>query len=452
MKSSVEKLSDTRVKVSVEIPIDELKPEIDQAYAALAQQVQIPGFRRGKAPRQLIEARFGRGAVMEQVVNDTLSNRYGQLLDEHELKVVSQPEIDLTKVDPNSGVDFNFEVDVRPEFEVPSFDDVAVEVPAIEVSDKDVEEALNSLRQRFGSLKEVERAAAKDDFVVMDLAATVDGEPLEEASAEGMSHQVGQDELIEGLDEAVVGLSAGESATFTTTVPGGEHEGKEAEVTVTVTTVKERELPEADDEFAQTASEFDTIEELRNDLRDNVAEQKKSEQAVAIRDAVLDEVLGKTEFPLPETMVDEQVQAQVQQLLAQVGGNEELLNTLLEAQGTSREKFEADARESAEKAVRTQLFLDSLSEIEKPEVSQQDLSDHLMFTAQTYGMDPTSSQPSCSSPVRSPTSSQRFVAARPSQLQSARLLSPTPRARRSTPPSTSVRTPQKKNLQNNTAF
>ena len=139
MKSSVEKLSDTRVKVSVEIPIDELKPEIDQAYAALAQQVQIPGFRRGKAPRQLIEARFGRGAVMEQVVNDTLSNRYGQLLDEHELKVVSQPEIDLTKVDPNSGVDFNFEVDVRPEFEVPSFDDVAVEVPAIEVSDKDVE-------------------------------------------------------------------------------------------------------------------------------------------------------------------------------------------------------------------------------------------------------------------------------------------------------------------------
>ena len=244
------------------------------------------------------------------------------------------------------------------------------------------------MRQRFGSLKEVERAAAKDDFVVMDLAATVDGEPLEEASAEGMSHQVGQDELIEGLDEAVVGLSAGESATFTTTVPGGEHEGKEAEVTVTVTTVKERELPEADDEFAQTASEFDTIEELRNDLRDNVAEQKKSEQAVAIRDAVLDEVLCKTEFPLPETMVDEQVQAQVQQLLAQVGGNEELLNTLLEAQGTSREKFEADARESAEKAVRTQLFLDSLSEIEKPEVSQQDLSDHLMFTAQTYGMDP----------------------------------------------------------------
>lgn len=388
MKSSVEKLSDTRVKVSVEIPIDELKPEIDQAYAALAQQVQIPGFRRGKAPRQLIEARFGRGAVMEQVVNDTLSNRYGQLLDEHELKVVSQPEIDLTKVDPNSGVDFNFEVDVRPEFEVPSFDDVAVEVPALEVSDEDVEEALNSLRQRFGSLKEVERAAAKDDFVVMDLAATVDGEPLEEASAEGMSHQVGQDELIEGLDEAVVGLSAGESATFTTTVPGGEHEGKEVEVTVTVTTVKERELPEADDEFAQTASEFDTIEELRNDLRDNVAEQKKSEQAVAIRDAVLDDVLGKTEFPLPETMVDEQVQAQVQQLLAQVGGNEELLNTLLEAQGTSREKFEADARESAEKAVRTQLFLDSLSEIEKPEVSQQDLSDHLMFTAQTYGMDP----------------------------------------------------------------
>ena len=388
MKSSVEKLSDTRVKVSVEIPIDELKPEIDQAYAALAQQMQIPGFRRGKAPRQLIEARFGRGAVMEQVVNDTLSNRYGQLLDEHELKVVSQPEIDLTKVDPNSGVDFNFEVDVRPEFEVPSFDDVAVEVPALEVSDEDVEEALNSLRQRFGSLKEVERAAAKDDFVVMDLAATVDGEPLEEASAEGMSHQVGQDELIEGLDEAVVGLSAGESATFTTTVPGGEHEGKEVEVTVTVTTVKERELPEADDEFAQTASEFDTIEELRNDLRDNVAEQKKSEQAVAIRDAVLDDVLGKTEFPLPETMVDEQVQAQVQQLLAQVGGNEELLNTLLEAQGTSREKFEADARESAEKAVRTQLFLDSLSEIEKPEVSQQDLSDHLMFTAQTYGMDP----------------------------------------------------------------
>ncbi|MBV7294963.1 trigger factor [Corynebacterium sp. TAE3-ERU12] len=388
MKSSVEKQSETRVQLTVEVPFDELKPEFEQAYKALAQQVTIPGFRKGKAPAKLLEARIGRGPILEQVLNEMIPSRYEQAVQEHDVKPIGQPEVDITKLEDGEVVEFTADVDVRPEIELPDFSDIAVEVDPLVADDEAVEAELNNLLARFGSLTGVERPVEKGDFVSIDLSATKDGEEIEEASTEGMSYEVGSGDLIDGLDDAIIGLSVDESKEFTTTLVAGEHEGEDAQVTVVVRSVKVRELPEADDEFAQMASEFDTIEELREDLVKKVEQTKKGEQASQIRDKVLADAMGKTEVPLPESVVKEQVDGQLQQLLSQFGGDERVLNQMLEAQGTSREDFDADSRKSAEEAVRTQLFLDALAEKVQPEVSQQELTDHILFTAQSYGMDP----------------------------------------------------------------
>ena len=388
MKSSVDQLNDTRVKVTVEVPFSELGPELDKAYQALAQQVNIPGFRRGKAPRQLIDARVGRGPVLEQVVNDMLPTRYGQAIEELDIKALGQPNIDITKLEDGDVIEFVAEVDVRPEFDLPDFSEISVEVPALGSTEERIDHELEHLRERFGSLKTVDREAGDEDFITLNLSATVDGEEIEDAKVEDMSYRVGSGDLIEGLDEAVKGLKADESATFTSKLVFGEYADKDAEVTVTVTAVKERELPELDDDFAQMASEFDTVEELRADLASGAEESAKAEQAASIREEVLKVALEKTQFPLPASVVDEQVNAQVQQLMGQLGGDEALFEKLLEAQGTSREEFNEQTRTSAEEAVRTQLFLDVLAEKEEPEVTQDELNDHIVFTARRYGVEP----------------------------------------------------------------
>ncbi|WP_027019119.1 trigger factor [Corynebacterium sputi] len=388
MKSSVNKQSETRVQIVVEVPFDELKPEFDKAYEALSQQVSIPGFRKGKAPAKLIESRIGRGPILEQVLNEMIPTRYEEVVNEHDLKPLGQPEVDVTKLEDGEFVEFTAEVDIRPEIELPDFSAINVEVDALTADEAAVDAELENLQARFGTLVGVERAVEDKDFVSIDLAATVDGEDLEEASTEGLSYEVGSGDLIDGLDEAIKGLSEGESKEFTTTLVAGEHEGEEAQVTVTVQSVKVRELPAADDEFAQMASEFDTIGELRADLTKQVEQTKKNEQASQIRDRVLAAALEATEVALPEAVVQEQVDGQLQQLLQQFGGDESVLNTMLEAQDITREKFDEDSRNSAEEAVRTQLFLDALAEKVQPEVSQQELTDHILFTAQSYGMDP----------------------------------------------------------------
>ena len=388
MKSSVDKLSETRVKVTVEVPFEELTPEIDAAYKALAQQIQFKGFRKGKAPRKLIDARVGRGPVLEQVVNDMLPKRYSQAIEENNLRPLGQPAVDVTKLEDGELVEFTAEVDVRPEITVPDFSTISVTVPALTVTDEDVDHQLTHLRERFSTLKPVGRKSKKDDIVVLDISATVDGKELEEVKREGFTHVVSGSEIIKGLNKAVRGAKAGETVTFTTDDFQQLEEGQEAEVTVEVKEVKERVLPELDDDFAQEASQFDTVEELREDTRTNLQEQGKMTQASNIRDEVLQAALDQTPFELPETVVDEQVQGQMQQLLMQFGGNEEILDQILQSQGTSREDFDKESRESAENAVRTQLFLDQLVDEQKPQITQEEINEHIVFTAQRYGMTP----------------------------------------------------------------
>lgn len=389
MKSTVEQLSPTRVRINVEVPFEELKPDFDRAYKALAKQVRIPGFRPGKAPAKLLEARLGRGAVLEQVVNDALPGRYSEAVTTSEVKVIGQPEIEITKIEDGQELAFTAEVDVRPEITLPEdYSSISVTVDAIEITDADIDEQLQSLRQRFGTLTSVERPVQDGDFVSIDLSATVDGEEVPEAATTGLSHEVGSGQLIEGLDETLTGMSAGESKEFTSTLVAGEYAGREATITVTVGSVKERELPEADDEFAQLASEFDTLEELKADLRSRVERVKKVQQAGEIRDQVLEKLLESVEVPLPEAVVKAEIDAVEHDAIHGFDHDEAKFAEALEAQGSSREEFDADTKEAAEKSVKTQLLLDAVAEAEGTQVGQEELTERILFQAQRYGMAP----------------------------------------------------------------
>lgn len=388
MKSTVEQLSPTRVRINVEVPFEELQPDFDRAFKSLAGQVRIPGFRPGKAPRKILEARVGRGAVLDQVINEAIQSRYSEAVTANDVKVISQPEIDVTKLEDNVELVFTAEVDVRPEITLPDYSEIAVTVDPVEITDEDIAEQMLSLRQRFGTLTGVERAVENGDFVSIDLSATVDGNEVPEAATEGLSHEVGSGQLIDGLDEAIIGLSAGESKEFTSTLVAGEFAGKEAVVTVKVNTVKQRELPEADDEFAQLASEFDTIAELEADLRERVERVKQVEQAGQIRDKVLEVLLETVEIPVPEAVVQAEIDSALHDAIHELDHDEAQLNQLLEAQGSSREEFDKESRESAERSVKTQLLLDAIAEAEGTTVEQEELTERIFFQAQRYGIPP----------------------------------------------------------------
>jgi trigger factor len=372
----------------VEVPFTELEPDFDRAFAQLAQQVRLPGFRPGKAPRKLLEARIGRGAVLEQVVNDALPSRYSQAVTTSEVKPLGQPEIEITKIEDGEELVFTAEVDIRPDINVPDLATLKIEVDPIEVSDEDVDTELQNLRARFGTLTGVERPAENGDFVSIDLSASVDGKDVPDAKTEGLSHEVGSGQLIDGLDEAIVGLKAGETKVFTTTLAAGEHAGEEAQVTVTVNSVKERELPEPDDEFAQLASEFDTIDELKASLKEQVERVKRVQQAEQIRDKALETLLDQTEVPLPEKIVQAQIDDTVHNAIHQLDHDEDAFAKALESQGSSREEFDKDNKENSERAVKTQLVMDAIADQLNVQVGQNDLTERLVLMSRQYGLEP----------------------------------------------------------------
>lgn len=388
MKSTVEKLSPTRVRINVEVPFAELKPDFDRAYQQLAKQIRLPGFRPGKAPAKLLEARVGRGAVLEQVVNEVLPARYSEAVTTGELRPLGQPDIEVTKLEDGEELVFTAEVDVRPDIELPELSTLKISVEPVEVADDEVEAELEALRARFGTLKGVDRPAQTGDFVSIDLSAVVNGEDIPDGKAEGLSHEIGSGQLIEGLDEAIVGLADGESATFTTKLVAGEHAGDDAEVTVTVKSIKERELPDADDEFAQLASEFDTLAELRENLTEQVRRVKRIHQAEKIRDNALETLLELVEVPLPEAIVSAQVDSALHNAIHPLDHDEDKFAEALEAQGSSREKFDTENREAAEKAVKTQLLMDAIADDLDIQVGQNDLTERLVLMSRQYGVEP----------------------------------------------------------------
>lgn len=371
MKSAVENLTPTRVKLTVDVTADELKPSIEKAYTTIGSQVQIPGFRKGKVPAKLIEQRFGRAAVIQEAVNEALPELYTNAIVENDVKVLGQPEVDITEfpLEDGAGLSFTAEVDIRPEITLPAFDTLEVEVEPIEVSDADIDERIAELRERFGTLESVERKAKKGDFVTIDLSATIDGNEIDAVS--GVSYEIGSGTMLDGLDEALTGLKAGEETTFTSPLAGGEHEGENAECTVKVESVKVRELPELDDEFAQLASSFDTIDELKVDLRGEVERTKRFEQGVQARDKVLEVLLEQLDIPVPESIV-----------------TEEVTNHLEGENRLDDDEHRAEVTESTRQQVATQLLLDEIVEKHEIQVGQDELIEYLIMSAQQYGMDP----------------------------------------------------------------
>ncbi|CFC52240.1 trigger factor Tig [Mycobacterium tuberculosis] len=388
MKSTVEQLSPTRVRINVEVPFAELEPDFQRAYKELAKQVRLPGFRPGKAPAKLLEARIGREAMLDQIVNDALPSRYGQAVAESDVQPLGRPNIEVTKKEYGQDLQFTAEVDIRPKISPPDLSALTVSVDPIEIGEDDVDAELQSLRTRFGTLTAVDRPVAVGDVVSIDLSATVDGEDIPNAAAEGLSHEVGSGRLIAGLDDAVVGLSADESRVFTAKLAAGEHAGQEAQVTVTVRSVKERELPEPDDEFAQLASEFDSIDELRASLSDQVRQAKRAQQAEQIRNATIDALLEQVDVPLPESYVQAQFDSVLHSALSGLNHDEARFNELLVEQGSSRAAFDAEARTASEKDVKRQLLLDALADELQVQVGQDDLTERLVTTSGQYGIEP----------------------------------------------------------------
>jgi trigger factor len=388
VKSTVEKLSPTRVRINVEVPFTELQPDIDTAFKQMAKQIRMPGFRPGKVPVKLLEARVDKQAMFDQVIGDAVPGRYTEAVTTSDVKPLGQPEIEITNKEYGKDLTFTAEVDVRPEIELPDLSALKITVDPIEVTDEEVDTELQNLRARFGTLKGVDRAAQTGDFVSIDLSATVDGEDVPEANTEGLSHEVGSGQLIDGLDDAIVGLKEGESRVFTTTLAAGDRAGQEAQVTVTVKSVKERELPEPDDEFAQLASEFDTIDELKANLTDQVKRVKRIQQAEQIRDKALEVLLEQVEIPVPEKIVQAQVDDTLHNAIHGLDHDEKKFEEALEAQGSTREEFDKDNRENAEKAVKTQLLMDAIADKLDIQVGQNDLTERLVLMARQYGMEP----------------------------------------------------------------
>ncbi|MDN5857104.1 MAG: trigger factor [Pseudonocardia sp.] len=390
MKSTVERLSPTRVRINVEVPFDELKPDFDRAYRSLASKVQVKGFRKGKVPARVIEARVGRGPILDEVVNAVIPRTYEEAVTTSAEKVrpLGRPEIEVTEVADGERLAFTAEVDVRPQIDLPELSTLAVTVDGVELTDDDVAEQLDNLRARFGTLTAVDRPAATDDFVQLDLSATVDGKPVEDAQTSGFSYQVGQGGLIDGIDEAITGLAAGEKTAFTTRLVAGEFADRDAEVAVQVTAVKERHIPEADDEFAQLASEFDTLDELTADLRTRLGRVKRMEQVTEVRDKVLDALVEATDVPLPEGVVQAEIDSALHDAVHPFDHDEDKFGESLVAEGSSREEFDAGTRADVEKAVRTRLVLDALADAHEVTVSEQEVTERIVFQAQQYGMAP----------------------------------------------------------------
>ena len=369
MQTTVDQLSPTKVKLTVNVPFKELDHAFEHAYKGIAKQVNIPGFRKGKVPGSIIDQRLGRGVVLEEAVNHAVPEMYEKACVESNLFPVGQPSVEITEVVDNDHITFTAEVEVRPEFDLPKFDGIQVEVDAVVVAGKDVEEQLDSLRKRFATLTTVDRAAQDGDLLLVDIRGEADGESIEDLNASALSYELGTDGMLPGFDAAVAGAKADEERSFVFTPEGGEHGGKGIIVTVSVKAVRERNLPALDDEFAQMASEFDTVEELKADVEERLARLKRLEQGYQARDKVQAALLEAVDFPLPEAVLAAEFEDHFKD-------------------GHGDPDHIAEFKANQAKGMKAQFIFDRIAEDEQVSVSEQELSAWLVQQAPRYGMAP----------------------------------------------------------------
>lgn len=369
MKSVVENISPSRIKITIEMPFADLQPALDSAYARISSQVNIPGFRKGKIPTRIIDQRVGRGVVLEEAVNDAIPSGLAQAMIENKIVQLGRPEVDVTTLDEETGLIFTAELDIRPEFELPKFDALKVVVDDAEVTVDQVEEQLTGLRGRFGALKEVTRAAKDGDVLLVDLSGDHEGKVVEELAATAFSYELGSDDMVPGFDDAVRGAKADEVRHFLFTPSAGQWSGKGITVEVTVKAVRERELPDADDQFAQLASEFDTIGELREDIRTRLGRVRLIEQAYQARDLTHDALMESVKIDLPERTIQDEIDAHFED-----GHGDEAHKT----------EYETNTRNG----LKSRIVLDKIAEVEDLQVNDAELSQWLMQEAQRYNMAP----------------------------------------------------------------
>ncbi|HEY8728269.1 MAG TPA: trigger factor [Acidothermaceae bacterium] len=387
MKSEVETLSPTRVKLTVEVPFAELQPSVESAYRRVGAQIRIPGFRPGKVPARIVDQRVGRGAVLEEAVSDAIPQFYGEAVEAADVRVLSQPEIEVINFSDGELLTFTAEVDVRPAIALPELTKLPVTVDDADVTDDDIAEQLKVLADRFGTLTTVERPVETGDYVSIDIALTADGEPIDDGSATGLSYEVGSNNLIDGLDSALLGLSASESAQFDTSF-GGQMLGKQGRASATVRSVRTKKLPDIDDAFAQEASEFDTLDELRADVRTRLERVKRLEQGMQARDKVLEELLGKIDVPLPERVVDSEVDGRREALDEQLAANGLTLTAYLASQDESVEQHEAHVRVDIERDMRSRFVLDAVATQQELAVAEAELSEYIVRRSSRAGVSP----------------------------------------------------------------
>jgi trigger factor len=370
VKSSVEVLSPTRVRLDVEVAYSELESHVANAYKKVASQVNIPGFRKGKIPASMIDQRVGRGAVIDEAINTALPIFYGQAAREHTVAVIGRPEVDVKEFVDNEKLVFSVEVDVRPEVVLPDFSKITIEVDDVTVADADVDEQIESLRTRFGTLTTVEREVKNGDFTTLDMTAFIDGAEVDGGQANDISYEVGSDKMIDGLDEVLIGMKADDVKTFETQLVG-QQEGEKGEVKVTVKAVKERELPPVDDAFAKLASEFDTLAELKTDFVARLERVKKMEQGAQARDRLVEKLLAENEIPVPDNLVELEV------------------NDHLEGEGRLEDtEHRAEVDGQVRSSLKSDFLLDAIVASEDVQVTEIELTEYLVRTSQRYGMAP----------------------------------------------------------------
>jgi len=370
LKSAVEKLSPTRVKLSIEVPFVDLKPHIDGAYKSLSEKITIPGFRKGKVPSAMIDQRVGRGAVLDEAINAAIPTFYSQAAKDNDVLVIGRPTVEVTELKDNENFSFTIEVDIRPDIALPNFSEIKLEVDDVKVSDADIDEQVQALRTRFGTLTTVEKVVATGDFVTIDLVATKDGQDLDGGTANDLSYEVGSASMVDGLDEALIGLSTGGEKSFETSLVGIA-EGEKGSVKVSVKAVKERELPPVDDAFAKLASEFETLAELKADLTTRLTRLKEMEQGAQARDLLVEKLISSVDIPLPAEIIEAEV------------------NDHLEKEGRLEdEKHRAEVNEEVKTTITREFLLDSIVKAESVAVNESELTEYLVRAASRYGMTP----------------------------------------------------------------
>jgi trigger factor len=370
LKSAVEKLSPTRVKLSIEVPFAELAPHIDGAYKSLSEKINIPGFRKGKVPSAMIDQRVGRAAVLDEAINASLPTFYSQAAKDNDVLVIGRPNVEITELVDKEKFSFTVEVDIRPDIKLPNFSEIKIEVDDVKVTDADIDEQVESLRTRFGTLKTVDKVVAKGDFVTIDLVATKDGVELDGGVANDLSYEVGSASMIDGLDEAIIGLSKDSEKSFNTALVGMA-EGETGSVKVTVKAVKERELPPVDDEFAKLASEFETLTELKADLSKRLSRVKQMEQGAQARDLLVEKLISTIDIPLPAEIIEAEV------------------NDHLEKEGRLEDdKHRAEVNDEVKTTITREFLLDSIVKAEAIAVNESELTEYLVRASARYGMTP----------------------------------------------------------------